>query len=72
MRCALSPDCGLQTGLLKDNEKFPVIHAWIISLPSTVTGRDYAVPVRVWADTKYGALAMIATSVKVDAQRLRQ
>jgi hypothetical protein len=57
---------GFRPRVLKDNEKFPVIHAWIVNLPSTVTGRDYAVPVRVWADTKYGALAMIATSVKVD------
>jgi hypothetical protein len=59
---------GFRPRVLKDNEKFPLIHAWFVSLPSTVTGRDYAVPVRVWADTKYGALAMVATSLKVDGQ----
>ena len=31
-------------------------------------GRSYAVPVRVWADTKYGVLAMIANSLKVDGR----
>ncbi len=52
--------------MLKENEKFPLIHAWFVTPASAVTGRDYAVPVRVWAETKYGVLAMIATAVKVD------
>jgi hypothetical protein len=33
-----------------------------------VGGHDYAVPVRVWAETKYGVLAVLANSVKVDGQ----
>jgi len=53
--------------VLKDNEKFPVIHAWFVTLPSQ-TGRNYAVPVRIWAETKYGALAILASQVKVDGQ----
>ena len=59
---------GFRPRVLKDNEKFPVIHAWFVSLPSAVAGRDYAVPVRVWAETKYGVLAILANSVKVDGQ----
>src|SRR5258707_65648 len=31
---------------LKDNEKFQLIHAWFVTLPSQVPGPDYAVPVR--------------------------
>jgi hypothetical protein len=59
---------GFRPNVLKANESFPLIHAWFISAPSAVAGRDYTVPVRVWADTKYGVLAMLATSLKVDGQ----
>jgi hypothetical protein len=59
---------GFRPRVLKDNEQFPVIHAWFVSLPSAVAGRDYSVPVRIWADTKYGVLAILANSVKVDGQ----
>ena len=59
---------GFRPRVLKDNEKFPLIHVWFVSLPSTVAGRDYVVPVRVWAETKYGVLAILANAVKVDGQ----
>jgi hypothetical protein len=59
---------GFRPRVLKDNEKFPVIHAWFVTLPSSVAGRDYAVPVRIWSETKYGVLAILANSVKVDGQ----
>jgi hypothetical protein len=59
---------GFRPRVLKDNEKFPVIHAWFVSLPSEVGGHSYAVPVRIWAETKYGVLAILTTSVKVDGQ----
>ena len=58
---------GFRPRMLKDNEKFPVIHAWFVTLPSQ-TGRNYAVPVRIWAETKYGVLAILASQVKVDGQ----
>jgi hypothetical protein len=58
---------GFRPRVLKDNEKFPVIHAWFVTLPSQV-GRPYAVPVRIWAETKYGVLAILANQVKVDGQ----
>ncbi|MBA2589328.1 MAG: DUF3108 domain-containing protein [Alphaproteobacteria bacterium] len=59
---------GFRPNVLKANESFPLIHAWIVRVPSSVAGRDYNVPVRVWADTKYGTLATLATSLKVDGQ----
>ncbi|HET7084448.1 MAG TPA: DUF3108 domain-containing protein [Rhizomicrobium sp.] len=59
---------GYRPRVLKDNEKFPVIHAWFVSLPSATGGRDFAVPVRIWAETKYGVLAILANAVKVDGQ----
>jgi Protein of unknown function (DUF3108) len=59
---------GFRPRVLKDNEQFPVIHAWFVRVPSTVSGRDYAVPVRIWAETKYGVLAILANAVKVDGQ----
>jgi hypothetical protein len=59
---------GFRPRVLKANESFPLIHAWFAVFPSQVTGRTYTVPVRVWADTKYGVLAMIANSLKVDGE----
>jgi hypothetical protein len=59
---------GFRPRVLKSNESFPVIHAWFVTVPSQVAGRSYTVPVRIWADTKYGVLAVIATSLKVDGQ----
>ena len=59
---------GYRPRVLKANESFPLIHAWMAVFPSQVTGRAYTVPVRVWADTKYGVLAMIASSLKVDGE----
>jgi hypothetical protein len=57
---------GFRPRVLKANENFPVIHAWFAVIPSAVTGHDYAVPVRVWADTHYGVMAVLATSLQLD------
>jgi hypothetical protein len=57
---------GFRPRVLKSNEAFPVIHAWIASFPSAVTGRDYTLPLRVWAETKYGVIAVLADSIRVD------
>lgn len=59
---------GFRPRVLKSNESFPVIHAWFVTLPSAVSGRSYTVPVRIWADTKYGVLAILATDLKVDGE----
>ena len=60
---------GFRPRVLKANESFPLIHAWFATFPSQ--GRSYTVPMRVWADTKYGVLAMIANSLKVDGEAPR-
>ena len=59
---------GMKPRVLKANESFPVINAWVVNFPSNVPGRTFAVPVRVWADTKYGQLSVVASSIKVDGQ----
>jgi hypothetical protein len=61
------PVSGFRQKLLSGSD-FPVIRAWVASFPSAVAGRDYTVPVRVWAETKYGVIAVLATSLKIDGQ----
>jgi len=59
---------GFKPKILKENEKFPKITAWIATFPSSVAGRSYVVPLRVFANTPYGVVAAVATSLKVDGQ----
>jgi Protein of unknown function (DUF3108) len=59
---------GFKPKIIKDNESFPKINAWIATFPSAIAGRSYVVPLRVWADTQYGVVAAVATSLKVDGQ----
>jgi len=54
---------GYKARVLKD-ANFPAITAWVATFPST--GRNYYVPLKVWADSQYGRIAVVATSVKVD------
>ena len=59
---------GMRPGVLrKSNETFPVINTWIVTYPGA-QGRSYAVPIRVWADTQYGQLSIVADSIKIDGQ----
>ena len=57
---------GFRPSVLKSNDSFPVIHAWIARFPNPATGGEYAIPVRVWADTRYGRLTVQADSLRVD------
>ena len=59
---------GFKPKIIKDNASFPKINAWIATFPSAVAGRTYVVPLRVWADTDYGTVAAVATSLKIDGQ----
>jgi hypothetical protein len=59
---------GFKPKIIKENAKFPKINAWIATFPSKLEGRTYVVPLRVWADTDYGTVAAVATSLKVDGQ----
>ena len=58
---------GMRPGALKANESFPALSAWIVTYPGAA-GHAFAVPVRVWADTQYGQLSVVADSVKIDGQ----
>jgi hypothetical protein len=57
---------GFKPKVIKEGASFPVINAWVVTFPSAVTGRNYTVPLRVWADTSYGVMAGVATSLKID------
>jgi len=59
---------GFKPKIIKDNASFPKINAWIATFPSSILGRTYVVPLRVWADTDYGTVAAVATSLKIDGQ----
>lgn len=62
------PVAGFRQRLLSNNDSFPVIRAWVARFPSPIAGRDYTVPLRVWAETKYGVIAVLATALKIDGQ----
>jgi hypothetical protein len=57
---------GFKPKVIKEGASFPTINAWIVTFPSAITGRNYVVPLRVWADTSYGIIAAVATSLKID------
>jgi hypothetical protein len=59
---------GFKPHVIKENESFPVINAWVAIYPSAVKGSDYVVPLRIWADTPYGMVSVVADQVKVDGQ----
>jgi len=59
---------GFKPKIIKDNESFPKINAWIATFPSSIAGRTYVIPLRVWAETQYGVVAAVATSLKIDGQ----
>lgn len=57
---------GYKPRVLKDSAAFPVVNAWIATFPSAVTGHNYVVPLRAWANTPYGVIAAVATQLKID------
>jgi len=59
---------GFKPKIIKENESFPKINAWIATFPSSIAGRTYVIPLRVWAETQYGVVAAVATSLKIDGQ----
>jgi len=60
---------GFKPHVLKAKESFPRLHAWV----ATVHGKDreYVVPFRVWADTPYGVVAAVMSSLKVDGAPIK-
>ncbi|GAA0578381.1 DUF3108 domain-containing protein [Rhizomicrobium electricum] len=58
---------GYKPRVLHDTN-FPSINVWMGVFPSKETGRSFAVPLRVWANTQYGVIAAVATSLKIDGK----
>lgn len=56
--------------LLEAKSTLPAAHALIASFTAARTGRIFHVPLRVWADTPYGRVAGVATSVTLDGMKL--
>ena len=56
---------GYKPRVLKETN-FPAINAWVATFPSAIPGRSFAVPLRVWAESQYGVIAVVTTSLKVD------
>lgn len=59
---------GFKPRVIKANETFPTINAWVVTYPSATRGSEYVVPLRVWADTPYGLVSVVANSLKIDGQ----
>ncbi len=59
---------GMRPRVLRINENFPTINAWVVSFPGAA-GHSFSVPVRLWADTQYGQLSVVADSLKIDGQQ---
>src|SRR5215472_4149467 len=62
---------GFKPNIIKQNEKFPPVQAWVAVFPSAVSGHHYVVPLKVWANTQYGLVAVVATSIKIDGRPLK-
>lgn len=58
---------GYKPRVLHDTN-FPTINAWIGVFPSKEAGRSFAVPLRVWANSQYGVIAAVTTSLKIDGK----
>jgi hypothetical protein len=62
---------GFKPNIIKQNENFPPIEAWIATFPSALAGRNYLIPLKVWATTPYGLVAVVANSIKIDGISLK-
>jgi hypothetical protein len=59
---------GYKPNIVKNKDSFPTINAWVTTFPSGIPGRNYVVPLRVWVDSQFGTIAVLATSLKIDGQ----
>jgi hypothetical protein len=58
---------GMRPRVLRTNQQFPTINAWMVTFKGA-EGRTFAVPVRLWADTQYGQLSVVADTLKINGQ----
>jgi hypothetical protein len=59
---------GYKPNIIKNKDSFPTINAWIATFPSALPGRSYVVPLRLWVDSSFGVISVVATSLKIDGQ----
>ena len=55
---------GYRPSLLRNKDAYPVVNAWMVPFKSG--SRDYLVPLKIWADTSFGPITGVATSLKLD------
>jgi len=60
---------GYSPRVLRD-ANFPSINAWVGVFPGKA-GHNYAIPLRVWANSQYGVIAAVSTAVKIDGVPLK-
>ncbi len=52
--------------------KMPRIFGWIASVPSTIDpSRKYMIPLRLWSETEFGLITVVASQVKIDGKVLK-
>jgi len=60
---------GFKPRVLKD-ANFPKITAWVGTFTSN-SGRKFAVPLKVWADSQYGRIAVVTNTLKIDGASVK-
>lgn len=62
---------GYQQTLVEQGKKLPNMYTWVTPVRSRMDpSRQYMLPLRVWAETEYGIVVALASSVKVDGTAL--
>lgn len=61
---------GADQEVLEEKSSLPTVHALVASFTGSGTGQVFHVPLRLWADTQYGRVAAVATSVTLDGMKL--
>ena len=55
---------GFKPTILRKKDAYPTINAWMV--PFKNGAHDYLVPLKVWADTSFGPVTAVTSSLKVD------
>ncbi len=58
---------GYSQKVIDTNAGFPLIRAWVTTYTSA-TGQTYVIPLRVWANTPYGVIAAVTSTLKIDGE----
>lgn len=49
----------------------PDINMVVTTVPSSIAGRNYVVPLRLWSDTPFGPISVVANTIKVDGAPIK-